>query len=120
MHDAQPRVVLAVLRYHRLVQLLSIAGFPVIVVVDASDVLHQGVIRYLAVYYLRLLSLEVASHAEVLVDLLPDAFVLQHIRLLLHGLVNDLSFVKRYSVTNFDFLLLNCIHQGFFIVVIFS
>lgn len=49
MHDAKLLVVLAILRYHRLVQLLCILSLPIVIVVNSSDILDQRVIGYIAI-----------------------------------------------------------------------
>jgi hypothetical protein len=49
VHDAKLLVVLAILRYHRLVQLLCIPSLPIVIVVNSSYILNHRIIGYVAI-----------------------------------------------------------------------
>ena len=117
VHDAELLVVLAILRYHRLVQLFCIPSLPIVIVVNSSDILYQRIVRNIAVDDLWLRTLKIPSDIELVVYVLSElpVFLLLNMLLLIR-------FVLQPCIFNLVcyFLVLNCIHQRFIFVTLNS
>ena len=116
VHDAKLLVVLAILRYHRLVQLLCIPSLPIVIVVNSSYILNHRIIGYVAINDFGLWTLEIPCDVELLVDVLS--------KLPIFSLFNGQVLIWSLKLWIFSlvssFLVLHSIHQRFIFTILAS